>query len=263
MIYKSKPLLKLKTGMPEQNLIWLFMLLLFIVAFLYASVGHGGASGYLALMAIFSFNPSIMKSSALLLNIFVSFISFYQYYKGGHFKWKLLFPFIITSVPASFLGAYITLDESVYKKILGVLLIFPILRLLGIIGKDTETIKQVNLIWALMIGAIIGLLSGMIGIGGGIILSPVILLLHWGNMKQTAAASALFIFVNSIAGFTGLISKGTIIDSHIFVWVLIAMTGGIAGAYFGRKQFSNIVLKRILSVVLVIASIKLLTVGSK
>ena len=164
--------------MPGQNLIWLFILLLFIVAFLYASVGHGGASGYLALMALFSFSPSIMKSSSLILNIFVSFISFYQYYRGGHFKWKLLLPFVITSIPASFIGAYITLDALAYKKILGIILIFPILRLLGIIGKEKDTIKELNWLWALIIGAIIGLLSGMIGIGGGIILSPVILLMH-------------------------------------------------------------------------------------
>lgn len=249
--------------MPEQNFIWLFIPLLFIVAFLYASVGHGGASGYLALMALFSFSPAIMRSSSLILNIFVSFISFYQYYKGGYFKWKLFWPFIITSIPASFIGAIITLDAFAYKKILAVLLILPILRLLGIIGKESDTIKELNLFWALIIGAIIGLLSGMIGIGGGILLSPIILLLHWGNMKQTAAISALFIFVNSISGLAGLISKGITIDNYIFIWVLIAVTGGIAGAYFGRKQFSNKILKSILAFVLLIASIKLLTEENK
>lgn len=249
--------------MPEQNLIWLFIPLLFVVAFLYASVGHGGASGYLALMALFSFNPSVMKSSSLILNIFVSFIAFFQYHRGGHFNWKLFLPFVITSIPASFIGAYITLDALAYKKILGVLLIFPILRILGVFGKDTDTIKELNLLGALIIGAIIGLLSGMIGIGGGIILSPIILLLHWGNMKQTAAISALFIFVNSIAGLAGLISKGTTIDNQIYSLVLIAITGGMAGAYIGRKQLSNKTLKVILSLVLFIASIKLLTIGNK
>lgn len=249
--------------MPEQNLIWIFIPLLFIVAFLYASVGHGGASGYLALMALFGFSAAIMKSSALVLNIFVSLISFYQYYKGGHFKWKLFLPFIITSIPASFIGAYIILDAMMYKKILGVLLIFPILRLLGIIGKETETIREVRIAWALIIGGIIGLLSGMIGIGGGIILSPVILLLHWGNMKETAAVSALFIFVNSFAGLLGLMAQGTQIDSQIYLWLLVAIAGGIAGAYVGRKLLSNKALKAILALVMVIASVKLLTVGSK
>ncbi len=249
--------------MPEQNLIWLFLLLLFIIAFLYASVGHGGASGYLALMALFSFSPAIMRSSSLILNIFVSFISFYQYYRGGYFKWKLFLPFVITSIPASFIGSCITLDESVYKKILGVLLIFPILRLLGIIGKESHEIKELDKIWALIIGAVIGLLSGVIGIGGGILLSPVILLMHWGNMKQTAAISALFIFVNSISGLAGLLSKGVSIDSHIYLLVLIAAAGGIAGAYIGRKQLSNKALKAMLALVLTIASIKLITGESK
>ncbi len=249
--------------MPEQNLIWLFIPLLFIVAFLYASVGHGGASGYIALMAMFSFSPTVMKSSALILNIFVSFISFYQYYKGGYFKWKLFAPFVITSVPASFIGAYITLDALVYKKILGVLLIFPILHLFGVIGKESDRTENLKWFLALIIGAIIGLLSGMIGIGGGIILSPIILLLHWGNMKQTAAVSALFIFVNSISGLAGLLSKGIIIDNNVYIWLLVAIGGGMVGAYFGRKQFSNKTLKTMLAVVLVIASVKLLTVVNK
>lgn len=246
--------------MPEQSAIFLFVPLLFIVAFLYASVGHGGASGYLALMALFGFSALTMKSSALLLNVFVSLIAFYQYYKGGYFKWKLFLPFIITSVPASFIGAYITVDALIYKRILGVLLIFPVLRLLGVLGKESDTIREIQWFWALIIGSVIGLLSGMIGIGGGIILSPVILLLHWGDMKQTAAVSALFIFVNSVAGLGGLLVKGIVIDSYVFLWIPVAIAGGMAGAYFARKQFKNKVLKVLLAVVLLIAGIKLLTI---
>lgn len=247
--------------MHGEDLIWLFIPLLFVVAFLYASVGHGGASGYLALMAIFAFNPAIMKSSALLLNIFVSFIAFYQYYKGGYFKWQLFLPFVITSVPASFIGASVTLDPGIYNKILGVLLIFPILRLAGVVGKESEEeMKEAPWVAALAIGALIGLLSGMIGIGGGIILSPVILLMHWGNMKQTAAASALFIFVNSISGFAGMLTNGEIIDVSAYVLLIFALGGGIFGAYFGSTQFNPKTLKAVLAVVLVIACIKLLTI---
>lgn len=249
--------------MPEGNLIWLFIPLLFIVAFLYASVGHGGASGYLALMALFSFSPSVMKSSALILNICVSIIAFYQYNKGGHFKWQLFLPFIITSVPASFIGAYIIVDADSYKKIMGVLLVFPILRLFGVFGKKSDTLNEVKWFWALLIGAIIGLLSGMIGIGGGIILSPVIILLHWGNMKQTAAVSALFIFVNSIAGIAGLMIKGVSIDSYVFLWLPVVIAGGIAGAYVAQKKLNNQTLKILLASVLVITSVKLLLTGSK
>lgn len=249
--------------MIDQHLIWIFIPLLFIVAFLYASIGHGGASGYLALMALFGFQPEVMKGSALLLNVFVSFISFWQYRKGGHFRWQLFVPFIITSIPASFIGAYLTVDALVYKRILGLLLIFPILRLFGLIGKASNQIKELNKVIALITGAVIGLFSGMIGIGGGIILSPVILLLHWGNMKQTAAVSALFIFVNSISGLTGLYIKGFEIDSQVYLWLLVAVSGGFAGAYLARKKFKNKVLKSILATVLLIASIKLLTIGGK
>ena len=119
--------------------------------------------------------------------------------------------------------------------------------------------KKLQLSFALIIGATIGLISGMIGIGGGIILSPIILMLHWGDMKQTAAVSALFIFVNSISGLIGLLLKGDTIDSVVYEWLIIALMGGLIGAYFGRKKFSNTVLKRILAAVLIIASVKLLT----
>lgn len=238
---------------------WLFIVLLFVTAFLFASVGHGGGSGYLALMAIFGLAPPLMKSSALLINVFVSFIAFYQYYRGDYFKWNLFLPFAITSVPTSFIGAFISIDAVLYKRILGVLLIFPILNLLGLFGKENDEKKKLQLSFALIIGATIGLISGMIGIGGGIILSPIILMLHWGDMKQTAAVSALFIFVNSISGLIGLLLKGDTIDSVVYEWLIIALMGGLIGAYFGRKKFSNTVLKRILAAVLIIASVKLLT----
>jgi hypothetical protein len=237
-----------------------FLLLLFMVAFLYASVGHGGASGYLALMALFGIMaPAMMKSSALILNIFVSSISFLHYYRTGYFRWKLFFPFAIASIPMAFIGGYINLDPMIYKKILGVILIFPILRFFGVLGKTQAPEKKVNLPLALFMGSIIGILSGLIGIGGGIILSPVILLLHWGNMKQTAAVSALFILVNSIAGLSGMFSTGIGIDPSVYLWVAVALAGGFAGAYLGSKKFNNLVLKRILAVVLTLACIKLLT----
>lgn len=239
---------------------YFYLFLLFIVAFLYASVGHGGASGYLALMALFSFDPSLMKSSALLLNIFVSMIAFLQYYRGGFFKLKLFLPFAVTSIPAAFAGAYITVDPVMYKRILGVILIFPILRLFGLFGKESEETKDVNIVFALIIGAVIGFLSGMIGIGGGIILSPVLLLFHWANMKQTAAISALFIFVNSVSGLISLFSKGATIDHAVYTWLLIAIAGGLLGAYYGRQKLSNTILKRVLAIVLLIASVKLLLV---
>ena len=185
----------------------IFYLLLFLVAFLYSSVGHGGASGYLALMAIFNFSPDVMKPTALLLNLFVSLTSFLQFYRGKHFNWKIFLPFAITSVPMAFVGGLITVDADIYKKILGILLLVPIIRFLFFANIRTEELKRSNLALSLLIGAAIGFLSGLIGIGGGIILSPVLLLLKWSDMKQTAAISALFIFVNSVSGLAGQLTK--------------------------------------------------------
>ena len=170
----------------------LLFLLLPVVAFLYASVGHGGASGYLALMSVFSFPIAVMKPTALVLNILVSGISFFFYFREQQFDWKLFYPFAIASIPFSFLGGILTVETHVYKIILATVLIVAVLRLLGVFGKERIALKPVNLPLALVIGAAIGFLSGLIVIGGGIILSPVILLLGWGNMKQTAAVSALF-----------------------------------------------------------------------
>jgi len=247
--------------MQEQDLIWLFMPLLFLVALLYASVGHGGASGYLALMALFSFHPTLMKSSALILNVFVSFVAFIQYYKGDYFKWKLFFPFAITSIPASFIGSYILVDTTIYKLALAILLLFPIARLLGLFGKESAEIKELKFVWALIIGAVIGFFSGMIGIGGGIILSPILLLLHWANMKQTAAVSALFIFVNSLSGLAGVFIRGIEIESQLWISILVTVVGGFLGAYIARKNLNNKVLKFILAGVLTIASAKLFIVA--
>ena len=236
----------------------LFYILLFLVAFLYSSVGHGGASGYLALMALFSFTPEIMKPTALLLNLFVSLTSFIQFYRGKHFNWKLFLPFAIGSVPMAFLGGMKTPNEVLYKKVLGVLLIIPIIRFLFFANIKVEELKKSNFILSVLIGAVIGFISGLIGIGGGIILSPVLLLLKWADMKQTAAISALFIFVNSLSGFIAQLLKGLNFSADMYAYVVIAFVGGICGAYFGSLKFKHNFLQYLLAFVLIIASYKLL-----
>jgi uncharacterized membrane protein YfcA len=237
---------------------FIFILLLFVVAFLYASVGHGGASGYLALMALFSMSPAFMKPTALLLNLFVSFSAFILFYRGGHFKWKLFLPFALASVPLSFLGGMIALDADVYKKILGALLLIPVFRMLFFRNADEQELKDGTTGLSLLIGAVIGFLSGLIGIGGGIILSPVLLMLKWTNQKQTAAISALFIFVNSMAGLGGQLSKGIVVESEMFIFAGIAFVGGSLGGWLGASRFNQQVLKYLLAVVLLMAALKLL-----
>ena len=236
----------------------LFYCLLFIVAFLYASVGHGGASGYLALMAIFAISPAIMKPTALLLNLFVSSTSFIQFYRGGHFKWKIFWPFALASIPLSFVGGMMAIESSIYKKILGLLLLIPVIRFFFFKNTDPKDFNPTNIPLSLAVGGTIGLLSGMIGIGGGIILSPVLLLLKWTDQKQTAAISAAFIFVNSVAGLGGQLIKGFEFNGHMVGYVGIAFAGGICGAYFGALKFPQTVLKNVLACVLALAAYKLI-----
>lgn len=241
----------------------LFLSILFIVAFLYASVGHGGASGYLALMAIFSVAPEQMKPTALLLNLFVSSIAFFQFYRGGYFKWKLFWPFAATSIPLSFIGGTLGVDGVLYKRVLGILLLVPVARFLFFPNADNKDLRPANFFLSLLIGAVIGFLSGMIGIGGGIILSPVLLLLKWTNQKQAAAVSALFIFVNSVAGLSGQIAKGIHFSGDMFMYVFVAFSGGMLGAYFGALRFPQTILKYILAIVLAAASYKLIFTFAK
>lgn len=245
-------------AIPNNDFLILFCLLLAVVAFLYSSVGHGGASGYLALMAIFSFPVLVMKPSALLLNLFVSGISFFFYYRKEFFKPKLFYPFAITSVPAAFIGGMIPLENSFYKIVLGIVLILAALRLFGFFNAKEKESAPINIPLALAIGLGIGLLSGMLGIGGGVILSPILLLLGWANLKETAAISSLFIFVNSIAGLSGYFMGGKTVPMESFYLVPIAIFGGILGAYYGSGHFSNKVLKYVLATVILMASVKLI-----
>ena len=238
--------------------LYLFYVLLFLVAFLYASVGHGGASGYLALMALFGVAPEVMKPTALLLNLFVSLTSFIQFYRGGHFRWKVFWPFALASIPMAYLGGVVMVEGAVYKKILGLLLIIPVIRFFFFSNTKVDDRKDTNLAVSLLIGGTIGFLSGLIGIGGGIILSPILLLLKWTDQKQTAAISALFIFVNSLSGLAGQLTKGIHFTTDMYAYVVIAFAGGFGGAYFGALKFRQAILKNVLATVLLLAVCKLL-----
>jgi uncharacterized membrane protein YfcA len=237
---------------------YLFYALIPIVAFLYSSVGHGGASGYLALMAVFSFPSDMMKQTALLLNLFVAGIAFYQYYKGGYFNRGLFLFFALGSVPAAFIGGLWSLDPWLYKKILGFILFFAITRMLFKKESTQQKNKQVAAPIGLIIGIVIGLFSGLIGIGGGIILTPVILLFQWGTVKEAAAVSALFIWVNSASGLFGQLSSGVNLTTNAFVLVGLALVGGILGSYYGSQRWNNRRIEYFLALVLTSAGIKLI-----
>ncbi|MEY4308121.1 MAG: hypothetical protein RL422_324 [Bacteroidota bacterium] len=231
------------------------VLLLAIMAFLYASVGHGGASGYLAVMALFAIAPPLMKQTALLLNLGVSLMSFIAFYRQGYFKWTLFWPFALGSIPAAFLGARIPLTDSTYKQILGACLFLAVIRM--VISLKEGPRRSLPVVIGVITGAAIGLLSGMIGIGGGIILSPLLLLLRWASLKEAAAVSALFIFVNSVSGLAGLKTWIPLDQSQMVYWLAASLVGGFLGARWGAAIASNTKVKWILALVLVIASLKL------
>ena len=236
----------------------MFYVLIPLVAFLYSSVGHGGASGYLALMAVFSFPSDTMKQTALLLNLFVAGIAFYHYYKAGHFNKKLFIFFALGSVPAAFIGGLFSLDPCIYKKILGFLLFFAVARMLFVQENRNSKNNELPILMALCIGASIGFFSGLIGIGGGIILTPLILLFHWGNMKQAAAVSALFIWVNSASGLLGQLSSGVTLNINAFFMIGLALVGGLFGSYYGSQRWNPRRLEYFLALVLTSAGIKLI-----
>jgi len=238
----------------------LFLIALFVIAALYASVGHGGASGYLALMALFGIAAVYMKPSALILNVFVSSIALFAFYRAGHFRWRILLPFIITSVPMAFIGAGLDISPVLYKKILAVCLVIATLRILIRPKALDEETRQLNWGVALLTGAVVGFFSGMIGIGGGIILSPLLLVTRWANVKETAAVSAAFILVNSLAGLSGHVLAGMEISPNIISWVVVAFSGGVIGSYIGSRKVSFVQLKYVLAVVLIMASVKLFIV---
>ena len=243
----------------ESGETWIYILLP-IIAFLYASVGHGGASGYLALLAIFGFSTTLMKPTALTLNLFVAAISFYHFWKQGHFRWTLFWPFALASVPAAFLGGLLELEPLIYKRILGILLLFAILRMLNIFNPSKDTPNSLNLWQGIISGGLIGFFSGLIGIGGGIILSPLILIMGWGKMKEAAAVSALFIWINSASGLAGHLSQEASMPDNASIYIGLALIGGFAGGYIGSKSLEGDKLRYILAFVLVIASLKLIFV---
>lgn len=241
-----------------ENIDPLFLALLPVVAFLYASVGHGGASGYLALMALFAVAPQDMKTTALLLNLFVAGIAFIQYRRGGHFSWKLFLPFAITSVPAAFAGGLMEVDATIYRRVLAVLLLLAVWRIVGIPSREGNTHRTPSPVVGAVLGAAIGFFSGLIGIGGGILLSPIVLLMGWGGLRNAAAVSALFIWVNSLAGMVGNLAGGRTIAPEAWPLVGLAVAGGLAGAWYGSFRAMPRALAYLLAAVLLIAGGKLM-----
>ena len=236
----------------------LLLLALFTVGLIYASVGHGGASGYIVTMTLLGVAPMVIKPTALLLNLFVSSVAFIQFYRAGHFRWSTFWPFALASIPMAFLGARIPLSDQLYRQLLAACLLLLVGRLVwSARAKDPEP-QPIPLAGGLSTGGVIGLLSGMLGIGGGIILSPLMLFFRWANTRQTAATSALFIFVNSVSGLVSLLAKGYVPDPRQYAWIAAAFAGGLVGGYLGSQRYSIPMLRYVLAVSVAVACLKLI-----
>lgn len=233
-------------------------ILIFIVALLYASVGHGGASGYLAIMALIGVAPVEMRASALVLNLLVSVLAFLQFHRAVVWNRKLFACLTIPSVFMAYCGSRLPIEDGLYRKLLGAILIIPILKMLVAERKENKIKDEFNMALALLIGAVVGLISGMIGIGGGILLSPVLIMLGWSSMKQTAAISALFISANSLAGLIGQLQSGFQFNDQIIYWTIAALLGGALGGYWGAAKWRDKALRIILAMVLLLAALKLM-----
>ena len=242
------------------ELITLLLALIFLVAVAYSSVGHGGASGYLAVLSFFGLAPTLMAPGALCLNLLVAGLAFLHYQRAGHFVFRLLWPFLLASIPAAFLGGLTAVPAHLYMGLLAAVLVFTAFRLLLVAPPKQEEcfVKPPPIGVALPVGASIGFLSGIIGVGGGIFLSPLLILLKWADAKRTAAASAAFIWINSAAGLYGHLSRKSVDWSSLAWLVGAALAGGLLGSWLGARHFRGLWLRRVLGLVLLVATIKLL-----
>lgn len=242
--------------MPVETLLLLTAGILLIAA-LYSSVGHAGASGYIAVMSLLSLAPDFIKPTALALNVLVAAIATWQFHRAGHFSWNLFWPFAILAVPCAFLGGYVNLPTHVFKVIIGVILLLSALRFV-FDARRSQPVSQPPRLPAIVAGAGIGLLSGLTGTGGGIFLTPLLLFMGWAEAKPAASVSALFILVNSTAGLAGYFSNSHSLPSLIAPLFFVAALGGGIGSYLGSRRFDSAAIKRFLAVVLLIAGAKLI-----
>lgn len=239
------------------ELLSLLTIAILVVAFLYSCVGHAGASGYIAVMSLFGLAPAVIKPTALILNILVACIGAWQFWRAGYFSWRLFWPFAVLAIPMAFLGGYINLPTHIFKIIVGIVLLFTAIRFL--VRPSTDSVQgEPPRPVAVVVGGGLGLLSGLTGTGGGIFLTPLLLFKRWANAKHAAAASALFILVNSASGLLGNISSTRLFPAYAIVLAIAAVIGGTLGSYLGSQRFDHVIIKRLLAVVLLIAGAKLI-----
>lgn len=241
--------------------LWLLTGLLFVAAALYASVGHAGASAYLAAMALVGLGPEVMRPTALSLNVLVAAIVVVRFARAGYLAPRPLLPLVAGSMPAAFLGGAIQLPGEIYRPLVGAVLVAAAARLATSQPAATEPPPAVPLLGGVVSGAAIGLLAGLTGTGGGIFLTPLLVLAGWSGARHAAWISGAFILVNSLSGLAGLIGPGggglDALPSQLPLWLGVVAVGGLIGSWLGSARLSILSLRRALAVVLVIAAVKL------
>ena len=233
--------------------------LVFLIATVYAAVGHGGASGYLALLAFFTTASSAqMSTTALILNLFVAGTAWRTFWRAGHGSVQLIRPFLVGSIPCAIVGGWLRVASPIYEGLLALALAFAAGRLIlstDVVPTPLVT-RQPRRSLALLVGCMIGLISGIVGVGGGIFLSPLLILCRWADAKHTAAASACFITLNSVAGLLGRLTSGQLDGGLTLALVAPALVGGVVGSRLGAGVLPNLTLCRILAGVLMMAIVK-------
>lgn len=233
--------------------------LIFLAALLYSSVGHGGASAYLAAMALVGVVPEAMRPAALMLNVLVASIAVYKFYRHGNFSWKLFIPLALAAIPMAFIGGLVSLPSHIYRPVIGVVLLYAA----WVVFKQANQPFIVNaqapqtriLLWW---GGALGILSGLTGVGGGIFLSPLLLFFRWAETRVISGVSAAFVLVNSLAGLAGIFSRHPVIHADLPYWMLAVVIGGYIGAEYGSKRLAVPLIRKALALVLFIAATKML-----
>ncbi len=234
---------------------WLLAAIFFIVAYAYSSVGLGGGSTYTALMSILGFNSLAIPLLSLLLNIIVTSVGSFNFIKGGHGRLNLILPFLVSSLPMAYLGGALRMPKEVFQWLLLLSLIFVAIRLY--LWKDVSFRLDLagwqRLAVSLLTGAVLGLMAGVVGIGGGIYLVPLIIILGLGTAKEAAACGAIFVWLNSLSGLVARLQYNAVLLHDYVPLILAVFVGGILGSFMGSSRYSPQTMERILGVVILVA----------
>ncbi|NBW53211.1 MAG: sulfite exporter TauE/SafE family protein [Betaproteobacteria bacterium] len=234
-------------------------LCLLLGAILYTSVGHAGASIYIAIMTLFNITSAVIKPTALVLNIFIASFTSWRFIRKGFFDFQVLLPIAMGAIPFAFLGGYINAPSHIYKYIVGIILLMSAISLVtNLSNKIDKNLKKPPFLLAMLIGSCIGFLAGLTGTGGGIFLSPLILFLGWSSTKTTSGITALFILINSSFGLLGNYSSVQNLPDQLPLFIGATLVGALIGTTLGIRFYSADTIKKILALVLVIAGFKLL-----